>query len=170
STRMGRPKHLIRSDGTTWLERTVGLLEQVTARVVILGAGQVPAGLSQIVRLADVRDAEGPMAGLLAAMRWEPAVSWLLAPCDHPDLSVEALEWLLSTRRPGLWATLPRLDSSPSVEPLLAHYDFRAAPLLESAAGGHEFSLSRIAAHAKVISPTPPAALAAAWQDVDTPA
>ncbi|NIA21818.1 MAG: NTP transferase domain-containing protein, partial [Anaerolineaceae bacterium] len=54
STRMGRPKHLIRCDGTTWLERTVRLLEQVTAQVVILGAGQVPPGLAQTVRLADV--------------------------------------------------------------------------------------------------------------------
>jgi molybdopterin-guanine dinucleotide biosynthesis protein MobB len=177
STRMGRPKHLVESGGKTWLERAVELLRGGTERVVIIGAGDVPASLEGVARLPDVPDAEGPMAGLLAAVRWAPHVSWLVSACDLPGMTAGALEWLLSTRAPGVWATLPRLPAGAGVEPpavsfvepLLAHYDFRAGPLLENLAAEGRYSLSRLAAHPKVASPSPPADLEAAWENVNTP-
>lgn len=169
SSRMGSPKHLIRQNGKTWLERTVELLRPVTCQIAVLGAGQIPDDLSDRVQLPDVPDAEGPMAGVLAAMRWAPQASWLVVGCDYPHLSREAIDWLLSTRRPGVLATLPRPDAQQPIEPLLAHYDFRARALIENLAGRQELSLARLAANAKVITPAPPARLAMAWQDVDTP-
>ncbi|HUU10552.1 MAG TPA: molybdopterin-guanine dinucleotide biosynthesis protein B [Phycisphaerae bacterium] len=170
SSRMGRPKHLIESGGRTWLERTVGLLGTVAARVVIAGDGCVPESLSAVARLADAPEAEGPMAGVLAAMRWAPDASWLVAACDLPNLSAEALGWLLATRAPGVWATLPRLPGAAGVEPLLAHYDPRARGLIERLPGEGNFRLSALARHPKVISPTPPANLAPAWTNANTPA
>ena len=136
SSRMGRPKHLLRKSGKTWLQRTVESLLPLTERVVVLGKGAVPDGLKCLVRLDDVPDAEGPMAGLLSAMRWAPRASWLVAACDLPDLMPEAMTWLLNTRRPGAWATVPMVSGRP--QPLLAHYDFRARCLLEdmAAVGG----------------------------------
>ena len=125
SSRLGQPKHLLEHPaGQTWLERTVGLLQQLTEQVIIVGAGELPHSLAGHMRLSDVPDADGPLAGILAAMRWAPRVSWLLAACDLPNLSLSALRWLLSTRAPGVWATLPRLSSQSAIEPLLAHYDF----------------------------------------------
>lgn len=110
------------------------------------------------------------MAGVLAALRWAPQVSWLVVACDLPQLSLPSLEWLISTRSPGVWATLPRLQGPDRpTEPLLAHYDYRTRPLEDLAVDG-DFSLSHLGSHPKVITPAPPAALEPAWQDVDTPA
>jgi len=169
SRRMGRPKHLLEQDGRKWLERIVDCLRQVTERVAILGEGVVPQTLSDCIGLPDVPDAKGPLAGILAAMRWAPEASWLVAACDLPYLSVEALQWLLSMRRPGVWATLPRLPGSPGVEPLLAHYDCRARLLLEQVVARGEFRPSLITLSPKVITPTPPLALCPAWTNVNLP-
>ncbi|MCX5669960.1 MAG: molybdopterin-guanine dinucleotide biosynthesis protein B [Planctomycetota bacterium] len=169
SARMGRPKHLMESGGKTWLERAVHVVRGGAERVVIVGAGDVPAALGGIARLPDVPDAEGPMAGLLAAMRWAPHASWLVSACDLPALTEGALKWLLSSRAPGVWATLPRLPGGAGVEPLLAHYDFRAGPLLENLAAEGRYSLSLLAEHPKVASPAPPAEFATAWENVNTP-
>ena len=188
SSRMGTRKHLMQTGGVTWLARTAELLAGATERVVIAGEGRVSEvcprpeplygqgtrsgseDLSDAVHLSDVPDAAGPMAGLLAAMRWAPHVSWLVAACDLPNLSAEALEWLLSTRSPGVWATLPRLPADKGVEPLLAHYDLRARGVLEDLAAQGRFSPSLLAEHPKVATPTPPAHLLSAWTNANSPA
>lgn len=169
STRMGSPKHLLRKDGRTWLERTVSLLRPKAQTVAVIGEGAVPEPLGDLVRLADAPDARGPMAGLLAALRWAPHASWLVAACDLPALSAEALDWLLATRAPGRWATLPRLEGCSRVEPLLAHYDFRAGALLEELAAGGDFALQDLSRFRAVYAPSPPAGLAAAWRNVNSP-
>jgi molybdopterin-guanine dinucleotide biosynthesis protein A len=103
-------------------------------------------------------------------MRWAPWATWLVAACDLPNVSREALEWLLSTCAPGIWATLPRLGRGRrGVEPLLAHYDFRARAILEDLAAAEKRAPSRAADHPKVLTPKPPAALRAAWENVNTP-
>lgn len=169
SVRMGAPKHLLTGGGRTWLERTVELLDDCCETVVISGAGDVPASLADRVQLPDIADAQGPIAGLLSAMRWGPNASWLVAACDLPDLSAEALAWLLANRRPGAWASLPALTDAGRVEPLLAHYDFRARGVLEDIAERGESSLQPAAAHPKVISLRVPDALAPAWRNVNRP-
>jgi molybdopterin-guanine dinucleotide biosynthesis protein A len=167
SRRMGRPKHLIRENGKTWLESTVEILGKVTEKTIILGAGNVPGCLAGHLRLPDIPDANGPMAGVLSAMRWAPRVSWLVVACDLPYLTTDAVSWLLSTRRPGVWATLPRLAGSPGVEPLLAHYDFRARAALEEAAVRGDFQLATIVSLPAVATPTPPPSLTPAWRNVN---
>jgi len=182
STRMGRPKHLIARGGRTWLERACGRMAEVCERVLIVGAGEVPASLSDVPRLPDIPDAsgstssspratsrDGPAAGILAAMRWAPWATWLVCACDLPDLSTDALRWLLSTRAPGVWATMPRLSGSDHVEPLLAHYDFRIAHLLEAILAEGHAGPSRLAQHPKTITPVPPDEIASAWRNVNTP-
>ena len=170
SSRMGTPKHLLRDGGQTWLERTVRRLRAVCRRVLIAGSGEVPASLAGATRLPDAPDLAGPVAGILSAMRWSPRASWLVCACDLPEMSVDALQWLLSTRAPGAWATLPRLAGSAGVEPLLAHYDFRARALLERLAAKGRWRLNDLAGCEKVITPTPPAALTRAWRNANSPA
>lgn len=169
SRRMGEPKHLIRTEGATWLERTVKMLRKATAEVLIAGEGEMPDGLRGEVRLHDVPDAEGPMAGVLAAMRWHPNASWLVAACDLPEASAEALQWLLSMRRPGAWIVMPKvLEESKEVQPLLAWYDFRSRFLLERAARSGAFSLLRLADHDRVITPEPSKEIRGAWKNINT--
>ena len=170
SSRMGHPKHMIQKKGRTWIEQTVEVLDQLTSRVIVAGTGTLPESVRDRDRLVDVPNVRGPMAGILAALRWAPHASWLVTACDLPLLSLPALEWLLSTRAPGVWATLPRLKGpEDGIEPLLAHYDFRSRLPLENLASEDEFSLSRLATHPKIIMPSPPSSLVTAWQDVNTP-
>ncbi len=170
SRRMGTPKHLLQIDGKTWLARTVSLLQPLCQSVVISGVGEIPADVSDCIRLADAPGANGPLSGLLATMRWSPRVSLLAAACDLPNLSSDAIGWLLETRRPGVWATLPHLKDSDRPEPLCAHYDFRFRALLERQAAGDNFRLTDLATHPKVISPEIPARLSSAWKNVNTAA
>ena len=85
-----------------------------------------------------------------------------------PDLTLEALQWLLSTRGPGVWATLPRLPGSSYVEPLLAHYDFRSRMLLEEVVRRGQMRPALIAASPKVFSPVPPEGVVGSWRNVNT--
>ena len=169
SARIDTARHLITVEGKTWLERTTELLSGACESVVIAGAGRIPTGLSHLIYVADVPDARGPLAGLLAAMRWAPRASWLVAACDMPALSTDGIGWLLSTRRAGAWASIPKLADVPQAQPLLAHYDFRARRLMEAQVARGNFRASDIAAHPKVILPEVPCHLVSAWRNVNRP-
>lgn len=173
SSRMGRPKHLIEKQAcaaTTWLEHTVGLLQPLIGdQIALSGAGLVPDSLAHLARLPDVPEARGPLTGILAAMRWQPTVSWLLLACDMPDITAEALDWLLVQRRPGCWGTVPRLDEDGYVEPLLAHYDYRCGPLFERLLHSGSLRIGRIAGQHGIETPVIPLALRASWHNINTP-
>lgn len=164
SRRFGQPKHLFVDNGKTWLERTIEKVRPHVDGIVILGAGSIPDGLGAIPVLYDVEDAEGPLAGMLAAMRWRPLTSWLFVPCDLPLLSEEAVGWLLEHRDPGVWAVLPRLPEAPAPEPLLAYYDFRSATLLQQVSRP-----SALAGAEHVLTAVVPEHLRMAWKNVNTP-
>ena len=164
SSRMGTPKHLIERDGVTWIERAAAAVRGQVEKTVLLGRGDVPTSLRDCPALCDVEDVGGPVSGMRAAMRWAPLTSWIFVPCDLPFLSADAVRWLVDQRRPGVWAVLPLLPGASRPEPLLAYYDFRAAPLLETVDRP-----SDCAGREKVISPLIPPALAQAWQNVNTP-
>jgi molybdopterin-guanine dinucleotide biosynthesis protein A len=168
SVRMGIQKHLIVEGGKTWLERTAEVVGQVTGNIVIVGPGEVPESLRGIPHLPDVPGIWGPMAGMIAALRWAPGSSLLAAACDLPFLSAEALKWILSYRKPGVWAIVPKLKNARNVEPLLAHYDYRSHGWFEQAASRGYFSPARIVSSPKTVTVTPPDELADAWRNVNT--
>ena len=97
-------------------------------------------------------------------MRWAQWANWLFVAGDLPAMSAEALRWLLATRRPGVWATIPTLDGD-RPEPWPAHYDFRSRPLLEGLAARRVLRLGSIYAHPKVALATVPSPLAHAWRN-----
>lgn len=168
SSRMGSPKHLLESGGETWLERTVNLLGGITDQVVAAGAGSLPAALSDLAVLPDAPGVSGPIAGILAAMRWNPAVSWLVAACDMPCITTDALEWLASGRRPGVTAILPVIDEEHgSLEPLLALYDRRARAFLEAMVRRKDFGLQRLQQLPGAVNPIPDATIRGAWKNMN---
>lgn len=169
SRRMGTPKHLIRQDGLSWLERTVELLAQCTDQVVIAGAGEAPATLDHIPRVADAAGLAGPLAGILGAFRGYPHVSWLVVACDLPDMRIEALRWLLACRGPGVRAILPELAGDGRIEPLLAYYDRRCREMLEAKAATGRWGLHGLRREEGVITPQPPEDLRGSWRNVNTP-
>jgi molybdopterin-guanine dinucleotide biosynthesis protein A len=165
SRRMGRSKHLLRHRGRTWLEHIVAAATAACDGVVLLGRGQVPAGLAHLPRLPDVDGAAGPVAGLRAALRFQPNARWLFLACDTPLVTAESLRWLRQEAEPGVWAVLPRLTARAAREPLPGWYAPQCADLLEGARGP-----SDLANHPKARSPVVPPALATAWLNCNTPA
>jgi len=165
SSRMGRPKHLLLKDGQTWLQRTASLLTTVSKQVVVAGGGEL--GDCPLPRLPDVWGCRGPLAGILAVMRWQPWATVLVTACDLPELTAEALSWLLRQRRPGAWAVLPKLEEYH--QPLLALYDFRMRPALEDMAQAGIYRMSRLLDRSGVRVVSPPTELRGAWRNVNSP-
>lgn len=169
SKRMGQPKSLLAlDDGEAFLARIVAVLQPRVQRVVLLGNGPVPSGWSSIERLPDAAGLAGPLAGMLAAMRWDRRACWLFAACDLPRLRAEAVDWLLSQRRPDRWAVLPQVTPN-QVEPLLALYEPPALELLENLVARGVRSPSSLAGDPAVATPMPPAPLRVCWSNVNTP-
>lgn len=165
SRRMGRPKHLLELQGRTWLAHIVGVARETTDAVVLLGSGDVPATYASLPRLSDVAGLAGPVAGMQAAMRWNPSARWIFLACDTPRITGRALAWLKGQARPGVWVVQPRLSASALAEPLPGWYDYRARHVLEGARGP-----SQLAGHPRAVSPIVPAPLASAWLNCNTPA
>jgi molybdopterin-guanine dinucleotide biosynthesis protein A len=169
SRRMGQPKHLLQQDGRTWVERTVSILRPRVAQVIIAGGGYLPASLAADRRVDDVPGIGGPLAGILAAFRGYPQVSWLVAACDLPDMQDEALQWLLKHRRSGVLAVMPDLAADGRIEPLLAYYDRACRPLLEEMAANGQQQMNLLRREEGVITPQPPFPLRISWRNVNTP-
>jgi molybdopterin-guanine dinucleotide biosynthesis protein MobB len=168
STRMGRPKALLPYEGTTLLDRTAGQVRQRISRAYLIGDGPVPTLDPSLGRIPDAPDSSGPLAGVLAALRWAPSAAWLVLPCDLPHLQAAALDWLIGQRAPGRWAVLPRL-SPEGVEPLLAVYEPQMRVVLEGFAARGITSLQELTRESAVHMPLVPPELLACWADVDTP-
>ena len=164
--RMGSPKQLLLLHGRSLAARVADVLAGHASPVVVLGAGALPRDLPSLPAIPDVPGIRGPVAGLVAALRWLPGATWLFCPCDHPSLSGEALVWLLAQRRPGVWAVLPR-SRPDQLEPLLALYEPEALTLIEDATAQGNAPRS-LAGHPHVASPLVPPALRPAWVDVNT--
>ncbi len=170
SSRMGQPKHLIRgATGQTWVEHTVELLEPYVDEIVLSGKGDVPESLSHIRRIADLPEVAGPLTGILAAMRWQSDCCWLLLACDMPNITKEALEWLLASRHPDSYGTVPRLSAGGFVEPLLALYEPQARDYFEELASSGIFRISRVAKRSTIFTPVVPDHLAESWRNINTP-
>lgn len=172
SSRMGQPKHLLKvhkNGSESWLERTIRLVEPLVDGVVVSGKGDLPANLTDLPRIPDIPGVAGPLTGVLAAMRWQPAISWVVIACDMPLISADALNWLLSGRRPGCWGRLPCLSDSDFCEPLFAWYDGRGAHLLEEQLLTGNLRVGKVASHLKIDNPIIPERLRFSWQNVNTP-
>lgn len=180
SSRMGRPKHLLPFDGRTLLARAVGALQPHVERVVLSGAGDVPAGFDALPRTADAIGQRGPLAGMLGAMAAFPAVGWVFVACDLPHVTPAAVAWVIAQRAPGRIAVLPR-SANGRIEPLLALYEPAAREPLEALArrraasttpsGNAEKGIGPrlLAERSDVATPTVPGALAACWTSINTP-
>jgi len=168
SSRMGRPKQLIRVGGRTLVDRVVDAIPGRRNEPVLLGSGPVPETLTGNRRVADAPGIAGPLAGLIAALRWAPSKTWLIFACDQPSISNQAVDWLMAQRRPGRWAIMPR-SAEGRVEPFFAIYEPQALGLLEGLAISGTPGPWRLTAHGKVASPTPPEELVESWRSVNTP-
>lgn len=164
SSRMGQPKHLLLHRGRTWLARLASAAAPLVDDVVLLGNGRVPRSHKGLTRLPDAPGRVGPIAGMCAAMRWNPSARWLFLSCDMPLLDARALRWLCEQARPGLWAIQPRLAARAEPQPFPGWYDGRVAGLLERALGP-----SWLARHPRTSAPLAPPEIARTMIGCNTP-
>ncbi len=173
SRRMGRAKHLLgideRQSALTWLEHAVRILRPLVAEVVIAGEGELPAGCAEFPRIADLPAIDGPLAGVLAAMRSDPAVDWLVVACDMPKVDAAAIAWLLECRTDGCLGVVPRLQEGTLYEPLFALYCRGAAALFERQYTRGEARISAVAGDSRILNPIVPSQLRHAWRNINTP-
>jgi molybdopterin-guanine dinucleotide biosynthesis protein A len=168
SARMGRPKTLLKMKGKTLAARSINILSGVSEKAVLLGSGQIPESLNNVARLSDVTDVTGPLAGMLSAFRWAPKSAWIISSVDMPFMQKEAWNWLLSKRRPGVWAVLPKIKGIKGVETTGAVYEPMIFEYMESLASQGTAKLQEVACHPKVITPIIPKSLVDAWANVNT--
>jgi molybdopterin-guanine dinucleotide biosynthesis protein A len=170
SSRMGQPKHLLAGrSGRSWLEGMVETVQPHVTGVALSGNGDVPKSLTSYVRLPDIPGVAGPLTGLLAAMRWQPDVSWLLLACDMPEVTTESIGWLLAQASPGSWGSVPAIGGKRGVEPLFARYEPQAAAIFEQLALAGVRRISRIAESDRIKVVQVPEYLQRAWRNVNTP-
>ncbi len=165
---MGRPKQMMLRHGVSLGEISVNVLAAHLDEVVLAGSGPVPDALLDRKLLDDEPAAKGPLAGILAAMRFRTDRAWLVAACDMPQISAEAVGWLLEQRRDGTWAVLPRGEST-RVEPLLAVYEPGIRPLLEERAASGWWGFQPLSDLDEVVCPEIPTDLTNSWSNVNTP-
>jgi molybdopterin-guanine dinucleotide biosynthesis protein A len=86
-----------------------------------------------------------------------------------PFMNEEAWQWVLSQRKPGVWAVMPRRKGSETVEATGACYEPEIFDYAGSLAQKGILRLQSIADHPKVITPVIPKKLEQAWKNVNTP-
>ena len=170
SSRMGQPKHLLNQAGCSWLERIVCTVRPFVDEVFLAGNGAIPAALTHLTRLCDVNGVQGPLAGILAALRFLPDALWLVLACDLPAAHADAIAWLIAEARQGGLAVLPRLDTGQRVEPLFAIYSGQCLPYLEQLAASGNWRINQVRQVEGVRTPKAPAQLSPAWNNINTPA
>lgn len=127
SRRMGRDKAaLAYHDGEPHARRTAALLSRVCGKVFISRrADQAGEKLFEgYETIPDAFEIGGPLNGILSALASHPEAAFLVAACDLPFLSEDALRALVEKRDPSKPMTVfenPARDNFP--EPLCAIYE-----------------------------------------------
>ncbi|MEN9506937.1 MAG: hypothetical protein RI958_2863 [Actinomycetota bacterium] len=99
SRRMGRDKAFVEIDGVPMVSRVAAVLtESGCSSVVVVGGDAAALGRVGLERIDDAWPGEGPLGGVITALRWAGGPVLVVA-CDLPDLSVGAVRALLGTAR-----------------------------------------------------------------------
>ncbi len=167
SSRMGRPKHLLESSGVTLVERMFATGGDRGLSPILLGAGDIPSSMRDVARIPDPPGLAGPLAGLVAGMRWDPDGAWLVAAVDMPAVDGACVDWLLAQRAPGRIGIVPMIDHVPQA----------TFSLWEPAANGYVMdavragfaSIRRLADSPRVFCTQVPALLRPMFAGVNTP-
>lgn len=164
SRRMGRPKHLLKRAGRTFIEHLAETLRPLVSDIALLGAGEVPESVRDLERIADLPNVQGPLAGIGAALAHDTR-PWIMLGCDLPLLNAAAFTWLIGARDPRAFATFPK-DHQGIAQPLFAIYEPTClAPIREQLAQGSWSPRGLRGVH----TPTLPPAIEALLVNVNAP-
>lgn len=142
STRMGRAKDSLPFGDNTLLGRVAGTLAACTSPVVVVArdAAQalppLPAGTGLVF---DEQPGQGPLAGLATGLRHlrdrgalGPHDAALLAACDQPFWTADAVRWLAAQLAAAPQAPLVMPFAGGALQPLAAVYRLAVLPSIDA--------------------------------------
>lgn len=128
---MGRDKSLIEVDGVPMVARVATVLAgSDCAPVVVVGGDAAALGGLGLERIDDLWPGEGPLGGIITALRWTGGPIVVTA-CDLPDLSVDAVSTLMRAAVDEGDPCDVAVAYGDRLEPLLALWYPSARPVLE---------------------------------------
>lgn len=127
---MGRDKALLEDGGVPLAARVAGVVREAAGSCAIVAPGGRYEGLGFPV-LIDIWPGEGPLGGILTALRDGAAERNLIVAVDMPRLSREWLERLLAVAA-GCEETVVPVRADGEFEPLCAVYRAGARAALEA--------------------------------------
>lgn len=166
SSRMGCDKALLPFRGGTLIEAVAAIVARSAGSATLVGRPETFGALGFAV-IPDVYPGEGPLGGILTALRHSGADWNLITACDMPALNCGVLENLLETaERLDADALLP-LGPAGLWEPLCAVYHRRTMEALEArfAAG-----VRKVSAALEAVRAVPcPVVEVSCFQNINTP-
>ncbi len=163
---MGRDKALLPYRGIALAEWIARAVEAAAGSATLVGSPLVSQQL-QRPGISDDHPEQGPLGGIVAALRHSTAEWNLITACDMPGLSADFLTRLLElAETSGANALIP-IGPSGWPEPLCAVYHRGAGPLLAAA---FERGVRKVMAAAEETSPLLiPVPEIAVFENVNTP-
>ena len=146
SRRMGRDKALLQiHPGIRQIDYAIGVLAPFCSRIIACtGPAGRPriASLPGIAQVADRGNVEGPMAGILTALKEAQGLGVIALACDMPWVDEAVIATLISGRDASRLATaFVASDGQP--EPMCAVYDASAREALVEFAASNTTSLRK---------------------------
>lgn len=140
STRMGRDKAFLHIDGRALVERVVERLRTCSDDVFVVAKRCAPFEEIGLRAVADVTDAQTPLAGIATALRAAAHPLVFVCACDMPFVSPDLVS-LIATRLGSADVAVPRRDGRP--EPLHAVWSTTASAAVESSLRSGELAVHR---------------------------
>jgi molybdopterin-guanine dinucleotide biosynthesis protein A len=132
SSRMGRDKALLPFQGGALCQSVAWAVAEAAGNATFIGDPGRYGGLGYPV-VPDLYPGEGPLGGILTALRHSTADWNLIAACDMPRLDAELLRGLLRTALDSEADALLPLGAEGRPEPLCAFYRRRCLKPFEDA-------------------------------------
>ncbi len=169
SRRMGKPKHLLKRGGDTFLERIVRTLSAVVQDVILVGEGACPDSLQELTRLTDAPGVQGPLAGILSILSVATGRGALVVGCDFPDIDPASCRWLLAFMDSARSVVIPKYPSG-EIQPCFSLYlPEMADTIANSIASGTLHAPRQLASCRDALTPVMPPYVAARLVNVNSP-
>lgn len=141
SSRMGRDKAWLDVRGEPLVVRTVRIVSEVAAPVIVAAAdGQVlPLLPGEVIVVRDEVAARGPLGGLAAAMSVMTADSAFVTACDMPNLDAGMIGKICADQSMNC---VPVVNGLP--QPLAAHYRKAILSVIHRQLESNRFSLKEL--------------------------
>jgi len=127
SRRMGQDKALLKFHGKPQVEHIFDLLQKSCTEVFLSKRkDQTPYKNMAFIDDSDEFAGQGPLSGILSAMKKYPGAAWLIVACDLPFVTEKTIQSLIDQRDPQKTATafISTHDGLP--EPLCAIWEGEA--------------------------------------------